>query len=167
MPRVKSDTPETVDIPTVQATPAVPVVDPTAALAAALVQAIEQTRPTPKKTPFNRTINTPWTPKDGSKKLKLRKKVYQHGMPIDEEIVSNAEIEQLNRLKPGTFLGGAVKVLRRKDRGLDINYPVKTSAQRLKIANLVGTNGLAALVARLVEEAENPAKYKVEDLDQE
>lgn len=136
-------------------------------LAAALVQAIELTRPTPKKNPFNRKVGTPWTPKDGSAKIKLRRKVFQHGMPVENDITTNEDITLMNRLRPGTFLDGHVRVLRRKDRGLDIDYPIRTAAQRLKLSSNFGITSFRALLERLVEEGENPQLYKVDDVDQD
>jgi hypothetical protein len=124
-------------------------------LAAALTAAIQAARPE-KKNPFNRKVGTPWTPKDGSKKLKLKRKIYQHGLPIDEDIIDNEEIALLNQLRPGLYLDGVVKVNRRKDRALDISYPMKTSAQRLKLINQFGIRNLKELVAKCIEEAAKP-----------
>jgi hypothetical protein len=132
-------------------------------LAQALVQAIETTKPPQKKTAITRKPNTPWTPKDGSPKLKLKRKMYQHGILIDEDLVSNEEVELLNKLKPGLFLNGHVKVYRRRDRGIDIDYPIKTAAQRLKLVNQFGIRNLAELLQRCISEAENPAQYKHDD----
>jgi len=136
-------------------------------LAAAFAQAIELTRPVQKKNPFNRKVGTPWSPKDGSAKVKLRRKVYQHGMPVENDMTTNEDLELMNRLKPGLFMDGHVKVLRRKDRGLSIEYPIRTAAQRLKIASNFGITSFTKLLERLVEEAEHPEQYKVEDVDQD
>lgn len=133
-------------------------------LAQALVQAIESTRPQ-KKHAFNRKVGTPWSPKDGSPKLRLKRKMYQHGLPIDEEITSNEEIELLNKLRPGIYLKGVVKVNRRKDRGLDVDYPIKTASQRLKLVNEFGIRNLTELLTRCIEEAANPVKNTTADED--
>ena len=133
-------------------------------LAKALIQAIETTRPQTKN-PFNRKVGTPWTPKDGSPKLKLKRKMYQHGMPLTEPILSNDEIELMNQLRPGVYMDGIVKVNRRKDRGLDISYQIKTASQRLRLVNQFGIRNLKELLAQCIEEAANPKKATTADED--
>ena len=136
----------------------------TSELAAALVQAINAAKPVEKKTFATRKPKTPWTPKDGSPKTKLKRNAFQHGMEIDEDKLSNDEIALFNKLRPGRFLDGLVTVTRRRDRGIDISYPVKTAAQRLKLVNLFGIRNLAELLAMCINEAQNP-KPQAEDLD--
>lgn len=133
-------------------------------LAAALTAAIQAARPQTKNA-FNRTVNTPWTPKDGSKKLKLKRKMFQHGLPADEEILDNEEIRLMNTVRPGAYLDGTVRINRRKDRGLDIDYPMKTASQRLKLVNAFGIRNLKELLTRCIEEADKP-KAVVDDSDQ-
>src|SRR5687767_2723315 len=70
-------------------------------LAEAFVEAIERTKPPQKKTPFNRPKNGPWEPKDGTVKPKLRRKMYQHGVDLNENTLSPEEIKLLNQIKPG------------------------------------------------------------------
>ena len=147
----------------VQATPKESSVG-TSELAAALVQAINATKPIEKKTFATRKPKTPWTSKDGSPKVALKRKAYQHGMAVDDEKLSNDEITLFNKLRPGRFLDGIVTVTRRRDRGIDISYPVKTAAQRLKLVNLFGIRNLAELLAMCVNEAQNPKK-EIEELD--
>jgi hypothetical protein len=135
------------------------------ALAEALTKAITATKPLEKKTVATRTKRTPWSPKDGSPKLKLRRKMFHHGIPLTSRI-SNEEIELLNRVRPGTYCEGFIRVTLRKDKGLDIDYPVKTASQRLKLPNLYGITSFKGLLERLVDEAKNPATYrKADDLD--
>lgn len=135
------------------------------ALADAFVSAIERTRDPKKRTVANRKKNTPWTPKDGSPKLKLKRKFFHHGIPVTER-VSNEEIALMNRIKPGRYCDGVVQVLLRKDRGLDIDYPVKTNAQRLKMLNKFGVTSFTVLLERIVDEQTNPVKYRrPEDAD--
>lgn len=141
------------------------VTDAQQALANAFIQAIEKTRPPEKKNVFTRTKGTPWTPRDGSPQLKLKRKMYQHGIPLDGKL-TNEEIELLNKVKPGVYCEGWVRVNLRKDRGLDIDYPVRTNAQRLKLVNQFGIRSFAELLQRIVDEKANPAKYrKPEDND--
>lgn len=152
-PESQVDTPES-------KTPAKPV-EPAVGLselAAALVTAINQTKPIEKKNEFNRKVNTPWTPKDGSAKLKLKRKAYQHGRLINEATCSNEEIALFNKIRPGRYCDGHVTVTRRKDRGIDIDYPIKTAAQRLKLVNQFGVRNFKELLERVILEAEAPAK---------
>lgn len=141
-------------------TPTPAPVDPSIAnLVAALSQAIQLTKPVEKKTAANRKPGSPWAPKDGSKKLKLRRDHFQHGIKIDPDFLSNVDIELLNKLKVGRFLDGWVKVYRRKDHGIDIDYPVKTAQQRLKLVSTYGVRSFAELLQRCIDEAANPAKF--------
>lgn len=125
-------------------------------LAQALVAAIEAAKPVAKKTSFNRKVDTPWTPKDGSKRLKLKRKMYQHGILINEDSVSNEEIDVLNKVRPGLYMDGNVAVTRRKDRGVNITYQCKTAAQRLRLVNQYGIRNLTELCGRIIAEAEAP-----------
>jgi hypothetical protein len=142
-----------------------PQTNASAELVAALVQAINATKPVEKKSAANRKPKTPWSSKDGSPKPKLKRKMYQHSLLIDEDMMHNDEIDLLNKLKPGRYLDGWVKVTRRRDRGVDIDYPIKTAAQRLKLVNQFGIRNLKELLERIVEEGNNPTKYAVQDLD--
>jgi hypothetical protein len=134
-------------------------------LANALITAIEATRPPAKKTPFNRPRNGPWEPKDGTKKGKLKRKMFHHGQELGESTLSPREIELLNKVKSGSFCGGFIKVIKRKDRSLDIDYPIKTASQRLKLVNAFGIRTFAELLERLIDEADNRLKYKTADED--
>lgn len=134
----------------------------TSELASALVTAIEATKPVAKKTPFNRVKNTPWTPKDHSAKLKLKRKMFHHGIPLGTRI-SNEEIDLLNKIKPGLYCDGHVKVVRRRDKGIDIDYPVKTAAQRLKLVNQFGLRNFKELLERVVAEGNEPKLFKSSD----
>jgi hypothetical protein len=134
-------------------------------LAAAFAQAINIAKPMEKKTPFNRKINTPWTPTDGSPRLKLKRAVHQHGVLLDPEFLSNDEIALFNKLKPGLYLDGYVRVIRRKDRGISLDYPVKTAAQRLRLVNQFGVRNLQELLEKCVAEGLNPKKQDEVDAD--
>ena len=134
-------------------------------LAEAFVEAIERTKPPTKKTSFNRPKNGPWEPKDGRPKPRLKRKMYQHGIELREETLSPLEIELLNKVKAGSYCGGFVKAIKRKDRGIDIDYPVRTASQRLKLSNQFGIVGFTGLLNRLIEEASKPELYKPLDED--
>lgn len=136
------------------------------ALANALITAIEATRPAAKKTVFNRKKGDPWQPKDGSAKLKLRRIMYQHGLQLDEKQLSNAEIDLLNQVKPGLFCDGNVRVIKRRDKSIDIEYAIKTASQRLKLVNNYGVTNLSSLLRRLIDESKNPKQYVDPDDDE-
>lgn len=141
------------------------VTDAQQALADAFVSAIERTRPPEKKTLQTRKKKTPWTPTDGTPKLKMKRKFYQHGIAISEN-VGNEEIALLNQLKPGHYCEGFIRVTLRKDRGIDISYPVRTASQRLKLVNTYGIRSFTELLQRVIDERANPKKYRApEDAD--
>lgn len=129
-------------------------------LANALITAIESTREKPKRTIANRVKNTPWQPA-GTPKVKMKREFYQHGIPVTK--VTNEEIELLNKVRPGNYCEGFVKVRLRQDRGIDIDYPVKTASQRLKLVNQFGVRSFAELLQRLIDEHANPKKYRRSD----
>ena len=133
------------------------------ALANALVQAINQTKPAAKLTPNQRKPRTPWTNKDGSPKPKLKRVFYQHGILVDPDMSTNLEVELMNKVRPGIFMDGHVRVTRRRDKGIDISYPVKTAAQRLRLVNQFGIRNFAELLQRCIDEADNPKQYEVSD----
>ena len=134
-------------------------------LAEAIREAIQAGKPEARKTIANRVKNTPWTPPPGVSKLKLKRKFSQHGYPITEKFLTNAQIDLANKLRPGAYCDGWVKVTRRRDKGIDIDYPVKTAAQHLKLVNSFGIRSLDELLQRCINEAASPKKLEVEDLD--
>ncbi len=135
-------------------------------LVQALVAAMTAVKPVEKKTEFNRKVNTPWTPKDGSKKLKLKRKMYQHGRTITAEMISNEEIALLNKVRPGVYFDGFVKVERRRDKGVNIDFPIGSAAQRLKLVNQFGIRNLKELLERIIDEGLKP-RVEVVDEDDE
>lgn len=134
-------------------------------LAQALITAINSTKEPPKKTIRNRKVNSPWVPKDGSPKLKMKRKYYQHGLLINPDRTTNERIELLNQLKPGTFLNGYVRVVKRRDKGIDIDYAIKTHAQQRRLSNDFGVSSLDDLLRRLIAEAALPKRDDGYDLD--
>lgn len=131
-------------------------------LANALAGALQVIKPKEKVTAAGRKPRTPWTPKDGSGKLKLKRKMYHHGILLENRL-TNDEVELLNKIKPGTYCDGWVSVVRRKDKGLNIDYKVRTASQRLKLVNEFGIRNFKELLERLILEAENPQTYKIAD----
>ena len=134
-------------------------------LAAALIQAIESTRPPSKKTISNRKAGDPWQPKDGSPKLKLKRKMFHHTVELSANQLFNEEITLLNKLKPGLYCDGFVRVFRRRDGGLDIDYPIRTASQRLRLLNQYGIRNFQEFLSRMVDEIQHPEKYKKTEED--
>lgn len=132
------------------------------ALADAFVNAIERTRPPEKKTAATYKAVTPWSPPKGTPQVKLKRKMFQHGILIADK-VTNSELELLNKIRPGHYCEGFVRVTVRKDRGLDIDYPVKTASQRLRLINQYGIRSFTELLTRIIDEHENPTKYRRPD----
>lgn len=132
-------------------------------LAEAFVEAINRTKPPEKKTAYTRKRNSPYWPKDGSPKLRLKRRMYQHGQDLDDDLLHNSEVEKLNRLKPGKYCSGWVIVTKRRDGGIGIDYPVRTAAQRLKLVNQFGVTKFEDLIDRILDEKANPFKYRKSD----
>lgn len=130
-----------------------------AALVQALTLAIQSTKPIEKKNALNRKSGTPWDPKNGVKKLKLKRKIYQHGLEVDPDRETNETIELMNQLRPGSYFDGWVKVVRRRDKGLDIDYPVRNPAQRMKLSSQYGVTSFTNFLTKMIDQAANPAKY--------
>lgn len=134
-------------------------------LANAFIEAINRTKPVEKKTYSTRKPGSPWDPKDGSKKPKLKKSMFQHGIPIDPDFLTSEEIHLLNALKPGRYLSEWVKVYKRKDQGIDIDYPIKTASQRMKLVSQFGVRDFKDLLSKCIEEAKTPKAVVQEDDD--
>ena len=113
-----------------------PSVAATKQLAAALTEALNATKTPEKKNIFTRKISKPWWPKNGEPREKMNRKFYQHGLEIER--VDNETIRLLNQIRPGLYCEGHIKVTLRRDRGIDIDYPIKTSSQRLKLVHQFG-----------------------------
>ena len=136
-------------------------------LAAALTQALKDAQPVQKKTVANRIKKNPWSPKDGSPKiLKFRRPMYHHGIELNPKKIFNEDCLLLDKIKPGTYCGGWIRVTKRKDNGLDIDYPIRTASQRLKLGSQFGITSFNSILHRIVDERNDPRKYaKPEDLD--
>lgn len=145
--------------------------NPQADLVSALIQALNATKPEVKKTVVTRKIGSPWHPKDGSPRLKLKRKTYQHGILLNDpqglDRLTNEQIDLFNKIRPGVYCDGVVKVTRRRDRGIDITYPIRTASQRLRLVNQFGIRDLTDLLKRVYDEGENPANYKKSEVDED
>lgn len=142
--------------------------NPTSELAKALVEAIRSTQPAAKKTAFNKPHGGPWAPKDGSPKLRLKRKSFHHGLLLGDPSepnnrLTNEEIALFNKLKPGKYCNNIVTVTRRRDKGIDIDYPVRTAAQRLRLLNDFGIRNFKELLEHCVNEAAQPKRVESDE----
>jgi hypothetical protein len=142
-----------------------PVKSQASELAEALRDVIQSVKPPEKKSIFTRKQQTPWSPPDGVAKLKLKRKLYHHGLLVNEDFMSNEEVGWANKIRPGLFFDGWVKVTRRRDKGIDVDYNVRSPQQRLKLPTVHGVRNFSDLLRRLTEEAEAPKKseFEIED----
>ncbi len=141
-----------------------------AMLTKALTEAMRQNQGPVKKTAFNKPHGGPWEPKDGTPKLRLKRRTYHHSMLIGEPSepsnrLSNEEIALLNKLKPGKYLNNFVTVSRLRNKGIDIDYPVRTNAQRLKLQSDFGIRSFQELLTRIIDEGNRPKPAQIEDED--
>jgi hypothetical protein len=132
----------------------------------ALKEVVMAVKPPTKKNIFDRKNGSPWAPPDGVPKLKLKRKMYQHGILIDDAFLTNEEIALANQIRPGSYCDGHVRVIRRRDKGIDIDWPVRNSQQRLKLVNQFGLRNFSEVLQRCITEAAKPKRSEF-DLDQE
>lgn len=129
-------------------------------LADALMQALNAVKPTEKKSIMTRKKINPWTPKDGSPKImEFRRAMFHHGIPIEPKFTHNEACLLLDKIRPGTYCDKLVKVKKRKDGGLDIDYLIRTNSQRLKVLPYTGGKGFTGLLERIIAERADPKKY--------
>lgn len=131
----------------------------------ALVTAITLTKPIEKKTTINRVRHNPYYPPAGTPRLKLKKLWYQNGNEIDVEQLYNEDIDELNKMKAGRYMAGHLRIVKRKDGGMGIEYPIRTAAQRLKLQNQFHISNFTDLVKRINAERADPTKYRPADED--
>lgn len=142
------------------------VADSVALLANALVSAIDVAKGPTKKNPFNRKAGTPWTPKNNEPKHKLTRKMYQHSILIDPDMETNETIDLLNEIQPGTYCGGYVKVNKRRDWGIDIDWPMRTVSQRLRLVNQFGIKDFNDALRKCIEEFKTKRRPATPELDE-
>lgn len=135
-------------------------------IANAISKGVAATRPKEKKNVFNRKKNTPWTPKDGETKLTLKAKLHQHNIEIPVDRLSNKQIELANKLRPGRYGNGHFNVIRRRDRGINIEYPIRSVSQRLQLISKFGIRNFTELLEYLVAEgAKRPKAVEYDEAD--
>jgi hypothetical protein len=145
---------------------------PSQELAAALLEAIKQSQaqqtPFIKKNATNKPHGGPWAPKPGETKPKLKRRIYHHGMLMGDpkeptNRFTSEEINLLNQLKPGIYCNGFVRVNRLRNKGLDIDYPVRTNSQKLRLVGEFGIKSFAELIQRCLDEASKPKSVVAEE----
>lgn len=137
----------------------------TTALADALVQAINLTKPRAKKTVVNYDPQTPWSPPSGEVKHRLKRKAYQHGILLDDAKLTNEQIDLFNKLRPGVFGNGFFRVTRRRDKGIDLDYPFRTPAQRMRVSSEFGLRDVNEVLQFCIDESLRPKRLEIEDLE--
>lgn len=131
-----------------------------------VADAIQMAKPKEKKNIFTRKKNTPWTPPNGEPKLKLKVPLHQHNIEIKEERLSNKQIELANQLRPGVYGGGHFRVVRRRDRGINIEYPIRSVGQRLQLISKFGLRNFTEILEYLVAEgAKRPKNVEYDETD--
>ena len=154
---------------TLTSTPAAPptpdITDQLSLLTTALTKAFESAKPKVVQTAHGRIAKTPWTPPEGTPRSQFKRKSYHHGRAILESRVSNEEIDLMNKLKPGRYLSNLVTVTRRKDKGIDIDYRIRTNSDRLKLVNAHGIISFTDLLSKVIAEQSIPRPLEIEDLD--
>lgn len=131
---------------------------------AALRDAILSIKGQERKTVATRVKRNPWMPTDGSPKItSLKRRCFHHGIEIDPRYTHNDVCLLLDRIRPGKYCNGWVTVHKRQDGGINIDYPIRTAAQRLKLVNTYGIRSFKELLERIIDERSDPRKYTPTD----
>lgn len=130
-------------------------------LAVALKEAIQETAPVVQEHISRYRGATPFNPSGAQEheRPQLRGTFLQNGSKMSMPFLSDNEINLLNQLKPGRFIGRKVEVVERVENGevtVEIRYSNGTNEQRLEMKNEV--RNLAELLERCIAEAGKPAK---------
>lgn len=127
---------------------------------AALIEVIRAGQPKAKVHAYQRKKVCQKCHREHKNNTPLKRVWFQHGaFEMTKEQFCNDTIELLNRVKPGHYCKGLVRVMKRKDRAYDLTWPVATVAQRLKVTNEAGDT-LEKILQRCIDEAVNPARFK-------
>lgn len=126
-------------------------------LAAALVQAINLTKPKAKKAPgVDYDPKNPWSPKPGEPRAKMKRKAYIHGIAQGDQW-PNSTIELFNQIRPGTYINGLVKITRRRDKGINLDWAFKSPEQRLRLLMAGGFTSLDQILQACLTEFKTKA----------
>lgn len=126
-------------------------------LAAALVHAINLTKPKAKKQPgVDYDPKNPWAPKLGEARSKLKRKAFIHGIAQGDQW-ANSTIDLFNQIRPGTYVNGLVKITRRRDKGINLDWAFKSPEQRLRVLMAGGFTHIDQLLQACLTEAKTKA----------
>lgn len=96
---------------------------------------------------------TPWNPSGERRTLKLKPaSVSQNGGRINPVMLSDEEITLINQLKPGLYNKKKWRVVRRRDKSIDIQYPNASLEARFELKGEAGN--FAGMLKRIVLEQE-------------
>jgi hypothetical protein len=104
-----------------------------------LIETVQNTGHVPQVPYSKAKFKTPWNPTGDKVRPKLKCVCYQNHIRIDPNKISNRDIELLNILKPGKYLGEIVVVTEQLHNGAnskDICYSNKTAEQRIENSKL-------------------------------
>jgi hypothetical protein len=88
-----------------------------------------------KTVPFHEVkYDTPWNPSGNRNRPKLRRPVMVSGFPVNPMMLSDAEINLLNQVKPGRYVNRTWEVQKLSDGTINIVYPNRTIDQRVNMA---------------------------------
>ena len=99
-------------------------------------------------------LPTPFNPEGVAvRKVKLTwKYVTQNGARMNPELLRDREIELLNQVRPGTYHGKKIQVLKRRDKSIDIRYANKSFEQRMDFKNYA--RDMTELLEKILTEQE-------------
>ena len=135
------------------------------AIAEATTAAIKAAKPIEKKNILTYEGKTPWSPPDGEARVKLKRTMYIHSLMVDPDRVSNPETRLLNKVRPGRYCDGFISIERRRDKGINITWPIKTVDQRMRLSGHFGIRNLEELLQRCVDEDRAPKPERPPEWD--
>lgn len=96
---------------------------------------------------------TPWNPSGERRTLKLKPASFsQNGARINPALLSDEEITLINQLKPGVYNKKKWRVVRRRDKSLDLQYPNESLEARFELKGEAGN--LAGMLKMIITEQE-------------
>ena len=127
---------------------------------AALIEAMRAGQPKPKVHAYQRKKICKNCKQEHKNNTNLKRVWFQHGaFELTKLTFCNDVIELMNQVKPGRYVNGLVRVIKRKDRAYDITWPVATIAQRMRVINDAGDT-FAKILQRCIDEANDPKRFK-------
>ena len=130
---------------------------------AALITAIQAGQPKQKIHAYQRKKICSACRKEHKHNTPLKRVWFQHGaFELTKESFCNDTIELMNKVRPGVYCNGLVRVNKRRDRAYDITWPVATVAQRMRVINEAGTT-FENILLRCIAEHEDPKRFKGPD----